>query len=70
MVIIISALGLSGRQLMLFEIYDGANRVFCTDFKECIPSIDELKSMQKSNGYKFHYNGRKTSLKALQEVFK
>lgn len=55
---------------MLFEIYDGANRVFCTDFKECIPSIDELKSMQKSNGYKFHYNGRKTSLKALQEVFK
>lgn len=55
---------------MQFEIFDNQdNRVFYTEYVECIPSLNDLKTMQRSSGYKFRYNGRKTSLKALQEVF-
>lgn len=43
---------------MIFEITNGdGKRVFVTESKECIPSMNTLKQMSE-NRYKFKLNGK------------
>lgn len=51
---------------MKFEVLNGNNPVFYTEYRECVPTIEELKSMYK-HGYTFKLNNKKIILKRLEE---
>lgn len=41
--------------------------MFITEHKECIPTLDKLKSMQEG-GYTFKLNDKKITLNKLKEI--
>lgn len=51
---------------MKFEICKKNCTVFSTEYKECMPTTDKLKSMQLA-GYVFKLNGKKITLKKLKD---
>lgn len=42
---------------MLFEVYRDKQRLMYTEYEECVPSIDEIKSI-KSSGCKVLLDGK------------
>lgn len=42
---------------MLFEVYRDNQRIMYTEYEECIPSVDIVKSL-KAAGYKILLNGK------------
>lgn len=55
---------------MLFEIYnDKGNRVFYTDNKNCLPSIEYINAML-NDGYKFRVDEKLISKRAIGELIK
>lgn len=54
---------------MKFEVCKKNCIVFSTEYKECMPTADKLKSMQ-SAGYTFKLNDKKITLKQLTNVLK
>ena len=51
---------------MLFEVCKNNCTVFVTEHKECMPTLDKLKSMQ-DGGYTFKLNNKKITLNKLKE---
>ena len=55
---------------MLFEIYnEKGNRVFYTDCKNCLPSIEQVNAML-NDGYKFKLDAKSISKKNISELIK
>ena len=51
---------------MKFEISINERIVFSTEHKECLPSLEELKTIYAA-GYKFKLNGKRISLNNMKE---
>lgn len=54
---------------MKFEVCKKNCTVFLTEYRECIPIANKLKSMQ-SAGYTFKLNNKKIALKQLTNELK
>ena len=53
---------------MIFEIINSdGKRVFFTESKSCLPSMDTLKQMSE-NKYKFKLDGKTSNLKKIKET--